>query len=156
MSTDSSYFFFSFMCLPSAFTKTQGLLEDEVSRVKVTLVSGGSRCFISCFGSSQPRGATPHPRSGQKPGGLHARGVAAGRSYPTSEVRGGSWECQAATAQEQPAERCYPMPKIRGGGQEEQSHFQGAVTARAQEGLEELLHVQGQKWQWWGDTPRPR
>ena len=40
------------------------------------------------------------------------------------------------------------MPKIRGGGQEEQSHFQGAVTARAQEGLEELLHVQGQKGQW--------
>ena len=111
------------MCLPSAFTKTQGLLEDEVSRVKVTLVSGGSRCFISCFGSSQPRGATPHPRSGQKPGGLHARGVAAGRSYPTSEVRGGSWECQAATAQEQPRE--LPQPEARGGGQEELSHVRG-------------------------------
>lgn len=50
MSTDSTYFFFSFMCLPSAFTKTQGLLEDEVSGVKVTLVSGGFRRFISCFG----------------------------------------------------------------------------------------------------------
>ena len=29
-----------------------------------------------------PRGATPHPRSG----------AVAGRSYPTSEVRGGGWE----------------------------------------------------------------
>ena len=35
----------------------------------------------------QPRGATPCPRSG----------VAVERSYPTSEVRGGGRECQAAT-----------------------------------------------------------
>ena len=38
-----------------------------------------------------PRGATPCLRSG----------VAAGRSYPMSEVRGSSRECQAVTAQEQ-------------------------------------------------------
>ena len=44
----------------------------------------------------------PHVQSqGQKPGGLHARGAAAKRSYPTSEVRVGGRECQAATAQEQ-------------------------------------------------------
>ena len=32
-----------------------------------------------------------------------------------------------------------------GGGREEQPHVQGAVAARAQEGLEELSHVEGQE-----------
>ena len=41
------------------------------------------------------------------------------------------------------AERSHPALKARGGGQEEQPHVQGAVAARAQEGLEELLHIQG-------------
>ena len=35
--------------------------------------------------------------------------------------------------------------KIRGGGQEDQPHIQGAVAAWAQEGLEELSHVEGQE-----------
>ena len=48
-------------------------------------------------------------------------GGAAKRSYPTSEVRGGSWE--------------------------EQPHIQGAVAAQVQEGLEELSHVEGQEGQ---------
>ena len=33
------------------------------------------------------------------------------------------------------------MSEARGGGREEQPHLQGAVAARAQEGLEELFHV---------------
>ena len=33
----------------------------------------------------------------------------------------------------------------RGGGQEDQPHVQGAVAAQAQEGLEELSHVEGQE-----------
>ena len=37
------------------------------------------------------------------------------------------------------------MPEARVGGQEEQPHIQGVVAARAQEGLEELLHIQGQE-----------
>ena len=37
------------------------------------------------------------------------------------------------------------MPEVRGGGQEELPKVWGAVAARAQEGLEELLHVQGQE-----------
>ena len=40
------------------------------------------------------------------------------------------------------AGRTNPMPEGRGGGQEAQPH---AVTARAQEGLEELSHVEGQE-----------
>ena len=50
------------------------------------------------------------------------------------------------------------MPKVRGGGQEElphargqgwqlggATHVQGAVATQAQEGREELFHVQGQE-----------
>ena len=44
------------------------------------------------------------------------------------------------------ARRSYPPPEARGTGREEQTHVQGAVDARgAQEGLEDLLHVQGQE-----------
>ena len=34
--------------------------------------------------------------------------------------------------------------------------MQGVVAARAQEGQEELLHVQGQEGRQWEDTPHPR
>ena len=44
------------------------------------------------------------------------------------------------------AERTNPMPEVRGSGLEEQSHVQGVVAVWAQEGLEELFHIQGQ----WG------
>ena len=37
------------------------------------------------------------------------------------------------------------MPEARGRGQEEQPHIQGVVAAQAQEGREELLHVQDQE-----------
>ena len=40
-----------------------------------------------------------------------------------------------------------PRPKARGRGQEDQPHIQGAVAAWAQEGLEELSHVEGQEGQ---------
>ena len=60
------------------------------------------------------------------------------RSYPASEVRGGGWE-------EIPHA---PKPEARGGGWEDQPHLQGALAARAQEGLEELSHVEGQEGQW--------
>ena len=59
-------------------------------------------------------------------------GAAAGRSNPTPEARGGEREEQ-------------PTPKSRGGGRENQPHVQGAVATRAQEGLEELSHVEGQE-----------
>ena len=56
------------------------------------------------------------------------------RSYPTSEVRDcGREELHQA-----------PMLEAKGRVREDQSHVQGAVAVRAQEGLEELLHVRGQ------------
>ena len=48
------------------------------------------------------------------------------------------------------------MPEARGDGREDQPHVQGAVAVRAEEGLEELSHVEGQEGWPWGDTPRPR
>ena len=49
-----------------------------------------------------------------------------------------------------------PMPEARGGGWEHQPHVEGAMAVRAQEGLEDLSHVESQEGRQWGDTPRPR
>ena len=38
--------------------------------------------------------------------------------------------------------------EARGTGREDQPHVQGAVAARAQKGLEELSHIEGQEGQW--------
>ena len=123
--------------------------------------------------SSGGREELPHIRGqGQKLGGPHARRAAAKRRYPTSEVRGSGRERQAARAQERlrgatlclrsggAAERTYPASEVRGGdersypasevrgrGREDQPHVQGAVAAWAQEGLEELSHVEDQEGQ---------
>ena len=78
-----------------------------------------------CNGAGTAEKSYPSPRSG----------AAAGRSYPTSEVRGGGREC-------------YRALEARDSGREDQPHIQGAVAARAQEGLEELTHIEGQAaWQ---------
>ena len=81
------------------------------------------------------------------------------RSYPMFGVRGRSREDpipegrqpRGATPRPKPgavARRSNPAPEGRGGGQEEQSHVQGVVAARAQEGLEELSHIEGQEGRW--------
>ena len=79
-----------------------------------------------------------------------ARG-GSGEELPQPEVRGSVPECQAAMARVPGghgavrAERSYPASEVRGGGWEQQPHIQGAVAARAPEGLEELFHVQGRE-----------
>ena len=50
------------------------------------------------------------------------------------------WLCFAGAAMKR-----YPTPEARGGGREDQPHIQGAVAVRAQEGLEELSHIEGQE-----------
>ena len=97
-------------------------------------------------------------------------GVVAEMSYPISEVRGSSQEelpyirgqgqrprvpgCDGAGMARGAtpclrsgvaAGRSYPSTEARGSGREEQPHVQGALASRAQEGLEELFHVQGQE-----------
>ena len=75
----------------------------------------------------------------QKPGGPHARRAGAKTSYPTSEVRAGSQECQAVTAQE-PWRRA---TQVRGQGRR-----LGGATPRP--------HTGGQGQRRGGTTPRPR
>ena len=84
---------------------------------------------------------------------------------PHVRGRGSSRECQVATAQEWPRRTTQvggqgqqpggatPHPRPGAVGREDQPQVQRAVAARAQEGLEELSHIEGQKG---GDTPRPR
>ena len=89
--------------------------------------------------------------------------MAAGRSYPTSEVRGGREETPRVRDQGWPGEatsrpkpgavtlRSHPEPEARGGtwekppaqGQGQQPG--GVVATQAQEGLEELSNVEGQE-----------
>ena len=78
------------------------------------------------------------------------------RSYPLSKVRGrsredpmpkGRWP-RGATLRPRPGlatGRTYTTPEARNCGQEEQPDLQGAVASQAQEGLEELFHIRGQK-----------
>ena len=99
----------------------------------------------------QPRGVTPHPRSGGTAERRYpASEVRVGdkRSYPTSEVRGGGREEIPYTPSPRPGaagRRSNPTPEARGSGRDDQPHVQGAVAAQAQEGLEELSHVEGQE-----------
>ena len=83
------------------------------------------------------------------------------RSYPASEVRGGNERSYSTSEVGAAAGKGYPTPlsprpgaaagrtnhtpEAWGGGREDQPHIQGAVAAQAQEGLEELSHVEGQE-----------
>ena len=77
-------------------------------------------------------------------------GGAAEGTYPASKVRGGGREeiLHALKPEARGGEReelpHSPKPVTRGGGREDQPH---TVSARAQEGLEELSHGEGQEGQ---------
>ena len=72
----------------------------------------------------RPRGVTPRPWSGAVAESARLwRRRNSEVSYPVSEVRVGD-------------ERSYPASEVRGSGREVQIHVQGAMAARAQEGLE--------------------
>ena len=114
-------------------------------------VRGSGRQYQTAMVQERPRGATPRPRSGGAAERRYPASEVRGcdeRSYPTSEVRGGGREEIPHAPSQRPraaARRSNPTPEARGGGQEDQPHVQGAVDARAQEGLEELSHVEGQE-----------
>ena len=97
-----------------------------------------------------------------------AGSLSAAESYPTSEVRDSGPECQAATVQERlgganprprsgaAAGRRHPEPEARGSDPEEPPRARGqgrqpgeatrgVVDEQAQEGLEELSHIEDQK-----------
>ena len=100
----------------------------------------------------RPRGVSPRPRSGaaadsarlqQQRNGwedLPCMWGQGGRSRGVIPCPGQSWQLGGATPRPHA-----PMPEARGSGWEDQPDVQGAVAARAQEGLEELSHVEGQE-----------
>ena len=69
------------------------------------------------------------------------------RRYPASDVRGGDERSYPASKARGCGREEQPHAHGRGSGQEDQPHVQGAVAAWAQEGLEELSHVEGQEGQ---------
>ena len=81
----------------------------------------------------RPRRVTPRPRSG-----------AAAESARLQRRRNGGEELPKSKSGTV-AGRSNPTPEARGGSQEDQLHIQGNVAVWAQEGLEELSHVEGQK-----------
>ena len=95
----------------------------------------------------QPRGVTPRPRSGAMAKSTRLCRRRNGREELPC-VRGQWGRPRGNTQHQRPgaaAGRSYPTPEARGSGREDQPHLQGAVAARAQEGLEELSHVEGQE-----------
>ena len=121
-------------------------------------------------GGRRQRGVTPRPWSGAVAKIARLQQRRNGREeLPKSEVRGGGREdpmpegrqprevtpCPRSGAAAQSARlqrhrngrEELPKSEARGGGQEDQPHVQGAVAVRAQEGLEELSHVEGQEGQ---------
>ena len=107
----------------------------------------------------RPRGGTPHSRSGAEAGRTlcskgcsqeelpHVRGQGQQLRVPGCNGAGTAKKSYPSLRSAAAAKRSYPTPEARGTGQEDQPHVQGAVAVRAQEGLEELSYVEGQKGQ---------
>ena len=109
----------------------------------------------------------PHARGqGWLPGGATHAGGQGHQQEELPRVRGQGWRPRGDTPRPKPEARSNgreelptplsPRPRAaagrsnrtteaRGGGREDQPHVQGAVAARAQEGLEELSHIDGQE-----------
>ena len=103
----------------------------------------------SCDGPQKvgPKGATPRPRSGEATKSARLRWHRSGLEE-IPDTQGQGQQPRRATTRPSSgavAERSYPTPEVRGSGREEQPHVQGAVAALAQEGQEEILHIQGQE-----------
>ena len=119
--------------------------QEELPRIRGR---GGSREEIPSVRGQGWRPGEATPR-------LHAQGQ--GRWWggdttrPKPDARGGGLE-EIPNAPKPEAKggggEEHHMTEARGGGQEDQTHIQGAVAARAQEGLEELYHIEGQEGQW--------
>ena len=94
--------------------------------------------------SAAARGATPHPRSGAEAGRTPCPKGGGQEELP--HVRGHGQRPRVPDCNgTETAERSYPASEVRVGSREELPHLQGAVAAKAQEGLEELSHVEGQE-----------
>ena len=102
---------------------------------------------MSEVGAEARRTSCPRGGGQEELAQVRGQGQRPGRAipYPRSGVAAKSARLRQSRSSR---ERSYPTPEARGGSQEELPHIQGAMAAQAQEGLEELIHVQGQEGQW--------
>ena len=117
---------------------------QELSHVR----SQGQRPRVpGCDGAGTAGGATQRPRSG----------AVGEKSYPASEVSGSREETPHVRGQGRPGEATSrPRPGVAAGwshprpgqGRWPGEATRGAVAEQAQEGLEELSHVESQE-RWW-------
>ena len=144
------------------FMRFQGVGHNSTIRTLLNIVKHPSRSHLSqrsliYFGFlcwwlqpahlNWPRGATPRPRLGAETERTPC--LRGGGQEELPHVRGqGQWPRMPGCDGAGIAKRSYPTSDVRGGRLEELPHLQGAVAARAQEGLEELFHIQGQKGRW--------
>ena len=116
------------------------ILGSVVSKMFILTISSHCFCLWSCESAlvfpCQANWCKQQHRNGEEEL-THVRGQGL-------QPRGATLHPRLGTA----AERSYPMPEARGCGREQQPHLQGVVAVWAQEGLEELFHVQGQKGRW--------
>ena len=104
----------------------------------------------------RPRAAAPHLRPGAEAGRTpcqkgsgqeelpHVRGQEQWLRVPGCDGAGTAEKSYPSPRSGAAAGRSYPRSEVRGGGREELPHVQGAVAAWAQEGLEEISHIEGQ------------
>ena len=90
---------------------------------------------------------TPCPKGGGQEELPHVQGQGQRPRVPGCAGTGTAEKSYPSPRPGVAAGRSYPMPEARGGGRGDQPHIQGAVAARAQEGLEELSRVEGQEGQ---------
>ena len=101
-------------------------------------VRGSGRECQAAMAQERPRKATQVPGQGRRPRG----------ATPCPHAQGQGWQPRGATLSPRPgvvSRWTNPTPKARGGGREDQPHVQGSVAEWAQEGLEELSHLEGQE-----------
>ena len=94
---------------------------SEKRSYPTSVVRGSSREYQAVTVQEQPRGVTPHQRSGGT----------AERSYPASEIRGSGQEGIPHA----------PKPKARGDGQEELPHPIGSFSHKYKKGTGNYIVV---------------
>ena len=95
--------------------------------------------------SGAEAGRTPCPKGGGQEELPHVRGQGQWLRVPGCDGIGMAKRSYPSLRSGAVAERSHTTTEARGGGQEKQPHIQGAVAALAQEGLEELSHIEGQE-----------
>ena len=120
----------------------------QEGREELPLAGGQGRRprALGCNGPGAAKRSYPRPeaRGGNRVLGCDGAG-SADRSYPMPETRSSGQGSYPAPRSGAMAWRRYLTPEARGSGREELPHGPRSSGCRAQEGQEELLHVQGQE-----------